>query len=157
MLQVRLAVQIFRLNVAHALVLRTFHHKHVSREKLVFIDLHEVSDLELPPAHTLEPTLAPVEPLRDRIVLLRILAVPAVVLVRVLAHGGEDDEDERRQHRRFAVWNRDDFNRLHDRDKKEVDVGCLGELLEEVYWQERVPVILAGDDDIIFHIIPQCL
>ena len=103
MLQVGLSIEILGFDEANALDLRALHHEHVSGEKLVLTYLDEVSDFDLAPAHIFKSIGPPVEPLRNRIVLERILAVPAVIFICILAHGREDYEDERREHGRFTV------------------------------------------------------
>ena len=103
MLQVCLSIKVLGLHVANALVLRTLHYKHVSREKAVLINFDEVSNLDLAPAHIFKSVRPSIESLRDRIVFQRIFTVSYVVFISVLAHRCKNDENEWREHCRFTI------------------------------------------------------
>ena len=103
MFQVGLSVEIFRFYEAYSFFSSTLHNEHICWKEFILIDSDEVSDLYLTPAHILEPARPPAEPLACRIVLLRVLFVPTVVLIRILAHRGEHDKDEWWKHGRFSI------------------------------------------------------
>ena len=102
-LKVRLAIQVLRLNVADALFLCALHHDHVGWEELVLLHLDKVTDLHVTPSDVFKALLAFVESRSERVVFLRIFTMPAVIFIRILAHRGEDDEDEGRKHRRLST------------------------------------------------------
>lgn len=90
---------------------------------MIYFDV--VADLNVAPANLLEGVFLVVEAVGERVVLDGVLRVPTVVLVGILDHRGDDDEDEGWKHSGLSVRNRDHFDRLHERDKGKVDVGCF--------------------------------
>ena len=148
-LEVGLTIEVLGLHVADALVLRAPHDNHVCREKFVLICLDKVADLNVAPADLLPLSSTLVELGAQGIVFNCIFLVAAVVFVGVLAHGSEDDQEQGWQHRGLSIRNRDHLDGLHYCDHGKVDIGCLRELLEQVYWQKCDPAVLAADHYVI--------
>lgn len=141
-LEVGLSVEVLCLHVADTFVLSRLNHDHVGREKFILVHFHEVADLDIAPAHLLEVVFAVVVAVGECIVLDRVLGVAAVVLISVLNHRRDDDEDKRWEHGGLSIGNRDDFDSLHYCDEGEVDIRRLRHLLEQVHGQESYHVVL---------------
>ena len=67
--------------------------------------------------------------LDQSIVLATVIHMPLVILVRVLYHRNNQDENEREGHGRFAIGDGDKLDCLHDGNYEEVDVRGLFELV----------------------------
>ena len=154
-LEVGLTVEIFRLDVAHPLLFRTFHDDHISWEKLVLLDFDEVSDLDVAPTNIFKALLSLVVSSAERVIFFIIFTVSTIVLIGVLAHRGEHNQHKWRQHGRLAPRNRNYLDSLHDCDEKKVDICGFGKLLEKIDWQESEPIVHARSHDIVFDVKPE--
>mmetsp|Transcript_7962 Transcript_7962/g.32768 ORF Transcript_7962/g.32768 Transcript_7962/m.32768 type:complete len:361 (-) Transcript_7962:20-1102(-) len=144
-LQVRLAVQVFGLDVAHAVVQAGREEHQIARERLVPHDPHQISRLHLPPLALHQR--GAVETLRQRRVLLVVLLVPGVILHSLLRHGQPDDQHERRPDG-VRLDRGDGFEERDYRDGEEVKVGDPPELFVQALWEEGDGRVLAGGDGV---------
>ena len=144
-LQVCLAVQVFSLHVAHAVVQTGREEHNVARERLVPHHPHQIPRPNLPPLALHQG--GAVEPFRQAGVLLVILLVPGVVLHSLLRHGQTDDEHERRPDG-VRLDRGDDREERDDGDGEEVQVRDPPELLVQALWEERDGRVLAGGDGV---------
>jgi len=95
--QVRLAIQILRLNVGDTFWQGAGHHQHVAWEKLIFGNLDEAADLDIEGFYVAEGRVATRAALNDLLILLIVLLATLVVLKSVLDHGDTHDEAERHE------------------------------------------------------------
>jgi len=96
--------------------------------------------------------LLPVVSRAKGVVLAGVLDMSNVVLIAILEHGAHDNEDKWGQHRGLTSRDRYDLDGLQDGDYDEVDICCLGQLLEEIDGDECEPVVHARRHNVVFHV-----
>lgn len=117
--------------------------------ELTILQLYDVANLHIVPPCPLHPHVTIlIRPVNGRrlSVFLGICFLAFVVLPSVLDHRDGKDKQQRYQHQRLPVCDRDELNGLQPGDERKVNIGCLLVLTVQVERQESEPSILGRPD-----------
>jgi hypothetical protein len=148
MLQVGLTVQVLGLNVADAFSPRGVEEHQISWEKLILEHFYNAADTHFFPWLLLKEASGRVENLSVSVVLLLVGFMPLDILEEVLDGRYSAHEEQGKQNGGLTSGDRDRGDDLQDHNKEEIDVGQLGELVEQVLWQEVEEGILARSNGV---------